>query len=383
MKHLRLLCLLPLCAAAFSCTAPAPAEPEHTLLFASGDYGSKYYRIPALVTAADGSLLAVADRRNDSQADLPNDIDIVLRRSEDGGRTWSDQIVVAPHDSTGGYGDAALVVDRTSGDVLCIFASGCGMWASTSETPTRINVARSRDNGQTWSAPENITPQIYGPGCNNPAAATVSGLFAASGRALQLRDGALLFVVAAHHTGEKWPPLYNYVCRSDDGGKTWRMLPTPVAVPPVGDESKLAERSDGAWLMSIRNPAKGYRRWAVSHDQGATWSESGVWQELPDPACNGDLVRYSSRDGEKGRDILLHSIPADTAARRNVSIAVSYDDGRTWPVRRTVWDCPAGYSALTVLDDGTIGLLTEVGDWDPGFGIWFTRLTLDWLEAGE
>ncbi len=365
-----------------SCGDSAPAEPEHVLLFKSGDHGSKYYRIPALVTAADGSLLAVADRRNDSQGDLPNDIDIVLRRSTDGGATWSDQIVVIPHDSTGGYGDAAMVVDRNSGDVLCIYASGCGLWASTAEVPARINVSRSSDNGLTWSRTD-ITPQIYGPGCDNPAAAPVSGLFAASGRALQLRDGALLFVVAAHHTGDQWPPLYNYVCRSDDGGHTWRMLPTPVSVPPTGDESKLAELADGTWLMSLRNPSKGHRLYALSHDQGATWTTPAVWTDLPDPACNGDIVRYSLRSEGAKHDILLHSIPADSVDRRNVSVAVSYDEGRTWPARRTVWDCPAGYSALTVFDDGAIGLLTEVGDWDSGFEIWFTRLTLDWLEAGE
>lgn len=381
MKHKFLsLPLLLFCAAIVSCAAPAPAEPEHTTLFRSGDHGSKYYRIPALVTAADGSLLAVADRRNDSQGDLPNDIDLVLRRSTDNGRTWSDQIVIVRHDSTGGYGDAALVVDRSSGDVLCIFASGCGMWDSRSDHPTHINVARSTDNGLTWSSPERITPQIYGPGCDNPASEPISGLFAASGRALQLRNGALLFAVAAHHTGEKWPPLYNYVCRSDDGGHTWRLLPAPVAAEACGDEAKLAELSDGAWLMSIRNPDKDYRRYALSRDEGASWSEVAEWQDLPDPACNGDILRYSLRSEGADRDILLHSIPADTAQRRNVSIAVSYDEGRTWPVRRTVWDCPAGYSSLTLLSDGSIGLLTEVGGWDPGFEIRFTRLTLDWLE---
>ncbi len=102
--------------------------------------------------------------------------------------------------------------------------------------------------------------------------------------------------------------------------------------------------------------------------------------DLPDPACDGDIIRYPKR-WSGGRDILLHSIPADSTSRCNVSIAVSYDEGLTWPVRRTVWNCPAGYSSLTVLDNGEIGLLTEVGDWDPGYEIWFTRLELAWLEA--
>lgn len=377
----RLLLASACCAAAISCATPPPAEPEHTLLFRSGDHGSKYYRIPALVTAADGSLVAVADRRNDSQGDLPNLIDLVLRRSTDNGRTWSDQIVIVQHTPGEGFGDAALVVDRTSGDLLCIYASGCGMWASTAERPTEINLSRSRDNGLTWSAPRRITPYIYGPDCDNPASARLSGLFAASGRALQLRDGTLAFVVAAHRTGEKWPPLNNYVCLSDDGGETWRLL--PASPGHCGDEAKLAELADGSWLMSIRNPDKGYRRYSVSRDRGASWSEVASWKELPDPACNGDLMRYSLRSDGADRDRLLHSIPADTAERRNVSIALSYDEGRTWPVRKTVWDRPAGYSALTRLSDGSIGLLTEVGDWDSGFEIWFTRLSCAWLTDGR
>ncbi len=362
-----------------ACDAAAPAAPTHMSLFRSGDHGSKYYRIPAIITAADGSILAVADRRNDSQGDLPNLIDIVVRRSTDNGATWSDQIVIAQHTPTCGFGDAALVVDRTTGDVLCIYAAGVGMWASTCEVPAGIFLSRSSDHGQSWGEPRDITAQIYGPLCDNPAAKPISGLFAASGRAMQASDGALLFVVAAHHTGDQWPPLRNYVCRSDDGGETWRLLPAQASV--VGDEAKIIETADGGWLMSIRNPAKGYRLHTRSMDGGATWSEPAEWAELPEPACNGDMIRYSLRSEGAERDILLHSIPADTAERRNVSIAVSYDEGRTWPVRRTVWDCPAGYSSLTRLADGSIGMLTEVGDWDSGFEIFFTRLTLDWLEA--
>lgn len=381
-------------AAAFTAAAPAKTpkasarhaasirEPRHTKLFAAGDHGSKFYRIPALVTAADGSIVAVADRRNDSPGDLPNLIDIVLRRSVDNGASWSDQIVIARHTPDRGFGDAALVVDRRTGDLLCIFASGCGLWKSTAAEPMDVCIARSRDNGLSWSEPRYITPQIYGPGCDNPAAEPVSGLFAASGRALQLRDGTLAFVVAAHHTGEKWPPLYNYVCISEDGGETWRMLPaTPGA---YGDESKMEELADGSWLMSIRNPGQGYRLHARSHDRGATWSTPAEWKELPDPACDGDILRYSLRSEGAARDRLLHSIPADTAIRRNVSVAVSYDEGRTWPVCRCVWNVPSAYSSLTKLPDGSVGLLSEVyNEAVGGYEIWFSQIPFEWLTRGE
>lgn len=373
------LLLLAFAACAIGCAQP-PEAPQHTTLFRPGEYGSKYYRIPALVTTTEGTLLAVADRRIESQGDLPNAIDLVLRRSTDNGRSWSDPIFIARHTDETGYGDAAVVVDRTTREVLCIFASGCGLWASTAEHPIDIQVARSQDDGLTWSAPQRITPQIYGPECPAPAVDSLSGLFAASGRALQLADGTLLFAVAAHRTGDRWPPLRNYVCCSEDGGHTWRLLPAEAS--DCGDEAKLAELADGSWLMSIRNPDKGYRRHALSHDRGASWSNVGEWHDLPDPACNGDVIRYSLRSEGARHNRLLHSIPADTAERRNVSVALSYDEGKTWPIRKTVWEGLSGYSSLTRLKDGSIGLLTEVGTWDTGFEIRFTRLTMEWLTDG-
>lgn len=360
--------------------AGAPEEPVSTLLFAPGDGGSKYYRIPALVTADDGSLVAVADRRLESMGDLPNKIDLVARRSTDGGRTWSSVIPIAEHRGDCGYGDAALVSDARSGELLCIFASGRGLWESTPEAPIDINVCRSGDFGQTWSAPECITPQLWGAACANPLSRGWYGAFAASGRALQLRDGTLLFVVAAR-TGHEAPPLVNYVCMSEDGGRSWRLLPTPVDMN--GDEAKLVERADGSWLMSIRNPAKGRRKYALSADRGATWSEPQRWEDMPSPACNGDIVRYTLCVEGARRNRMLHSIPLDSVERRNVSVLLSYDEGRTWPVRRSVWSGDAGYSSLTVLPDGDIGLLTEVGNWERGFEIYFTRLTPEWLTRGE
>ena len=104
---------------------------------------------------------------------------------------------------------------------------------------------------------------------------------------------------------------------------------------------------------------------------------------MPSPACNGDIVRYTLCVEGARRNRMLHSIPLDSVERRNVSVLLSYDEGCTWPVRRSVWSGDAGYSSLTVLPDGDIGLLTEVGNWERGFEIYFTRLTPEWLTRGE
>ena len=137
---------------------------KRKLLFAPGDAGSKNYRIPAIITAADGSLVVATDKRKNNQGDLPEDIDVVIRRSEDGGITWSEPQTIA--EGTGarrGFGDAGLVHTTEENGLLCIFVGGEGIFNNSSPSnPTRTYVCKSTDNGKTWSAPRDITEQLYG-----------------------------------------------------------------------------------------------------------------------------------------------------------------------------------------------------------------------------
>ena len=165
---------------------------ERSLVYRPGDYESGFYRIPAIVTAKDGSIVTLADKRIEHNGDLPAKIDVVSRRSTDGGKTWGDYVTVAGHDEIGGCGDAALVLDESTGDLLAIFTHGTGLWY---EGPANICVARSSDNGCSWGEITDISQQIITNDPNGPQPIKCIGAFATSGRATQLENGRIIFAL--------------------------------------------------------------------------------------------------------------------------------------------------------------------------------------------
>ncbi len=372
MKRLIMMAVAALMTAAPAVTAqdqPAAqvceTSPQRSLVFDKNTYGSKYYRIPALATAKDGSLVAVADKRIDKQSDLPGRIDVVSRRSTDGGKTWSEPVTVAANDEIGGYGDPAIVLDRRTGDLIVISSHGNGLWG---KTPAHISISRSRDNGVTWEPAVDINNQIKasipGGGENYEA------WFASSGRALQLADGRLMFALVTRRPGVEGFPVY--AVYSDDGGHTWRVSENAATLN--GDEAKVVQLADGSLIMSIRNRFKGPRNFSYSTDRGKTWSAPVEIADLPDPACNGDIIRYT--DG--GRNLLLQTMPGSPTEREDVTVWVSGDNGRTWPHRHRIVRAPSAYSAMSVLPDGRVGFLTEeTSDNGDGFRIWLTVLPID------
>lgn len=352
--------------------------PERTVLFNMGDYDSQYWRIPALVTAADNSLVAVVDKRGSSLGDLPNTISIMSRRSTDNGKNWSEPVVVAQGGNGKTYGDPAVVLDKKTGNLICMFVGDQGLWNATPYNRQGIYVSKSTDNGVSWSEPVAITDQVY---ANHSS--WYAG-FAGSGHGLCLKDGRLMFVLAIRATSAT---LHNYAIYSDDGGDNWTL--STNAATTAGDEAKVVELEDGDILMSIRNPSKGNRIFCKSTDRGQTWGKAYFETELKDPACNGDIIRYSysTDEGSEGKSRLLHSLPESTTTRENVTVYLSEDDGETWPIKKRLVDGYSAYSSLTVLSDGTIGALVEEGKWDSnlpgedGFQLVFYRFTMDWLTS--
>lgn len=378
VKRLLVIATIAMASATFSLRAQNASAPLHetTLLFDNFEDGSKFYRIPALAVAADGSLVAVADKRFDSSMDLPNSIDVVAKRSFDNGKTWSGATVIAGEGTDVGHGDPAIVLDRNTGDLICIMTAGQGLGKSTREDHAFIRVSRSSDNGATWTEPVDITEQLYGSE-NSPLKHVITG-FASSGAALQLRDGRLMFVLVARPEANVWR-LENWAVFSDDGGQTWQV--SDCAADLYGDEAKVVELDNGDILMSIRNRDKGPRKMAVSHDRGKTWGELRTQPDLIEPACNGDIISYDYN----GHQILLQTLPNDAKQRRNVTIFASLDGGKTWPVKRTLVPEGSAYSSIAELPDGTLGVFTEEDSPMPEgcYVLKYHRVNLPWLFEGH
>lgn len=377
-------------------TSFAQDELTRVPVFTMGESGSQYYRIPAMVETANGTLVAIADQRGSALGDLPNIISIVAKTSTDKGATWNNMVTIAQGNSSAGttYGDAAAVYDEETGKVIAIFVGNenygsntVGLWASNSSYPLRLYKSESSDNGASWTAPVDISSSIY----NGIYGSSYNwiGMFAGSGSALQLKKGTnagrLMFVVAARNNSTWGGTMSNYAVYSDDNGATWQVS---NAACSSGDEAKVVELENGDLLMSIKNRkddsanGSGYRLMAKSTDQGATWTTATVNSNLMDPACNGDVVSYETADGDY---YLLHSMPASTSTRENVTVYLSMDGGDTWPVKRQVYSGYSAYSTLEVLNDGTIGIIVEEGKWDSalagndGFNLAYYNFTLDWL----
>ena len=345
-----------------------------TVLYRPGDYGSRNYRIPAIITAKDGSLVVATDKRKHNIDDLPEDIDILINRSTDGGRTWSEPYTLVEGQGVGkGFGDCALVHTHDESGLLAAFVGGTGFWQGRPENPQRTYIARSYDNGQTWTEPKDITDELYGAKCQNEVSRTWWSAFFASGNGLMTSTGRIMFVLAVRDT-EAWAAC-NYVVYSDDNGETWHIS---GRASQRGDEAKVVELADGRILMSIRH--EGERWYNISEDGGETWQpETSAWTDLVATACNGDIIRYSS-ENEGGKNVLLHSLPC-AESRKNVTVYVSYDEGQTWPVSKCIVPYDAAYSSLCILPDHSIGLYVEESDGDTlGYSMVFYNFGLKWLE---
>lgn len=379
-------------AALLALPSPAQAQPpsaapgfEQQILFrADRDPGYACFRIPAIVRTTGGTLLAFAEGRVLDCGDA-GDIDIVLKRSTDGGRTWGPLQVVS-EGAGDTHGNPAPVVDRATGRVLLAETYNTGR---TDSGNCRVPCDRvphlqySDDDGLTWSAPRDLSAEILPPRWNSWfATGPVHGIQLSHGH----HAGRLVFGVNAETwDGRRVTAGHAALVVSDDGGEHWRVGATdswPVAADGTfrqkPSEVTLTERTDGSLLVSGREQDGsdlGHRTQAVSLDGGDSFGSP--FRALPD--LYAPQVQCATLD--LGERILL-SCPGDPDRRRTMMIRSSYDGGRTWDtvdrgtVVTTDW---SGYSDLAHADEGTVGLLYEGGAVDARDEIRFVRFTADRL----
>lgn len=331
---------------------------QQTVLFRQGEGGVHTYRIPALAETRKGTLIAVADARHDGTGDLPARISLVIRRSFDQGRTWTPTRTLYAV-KAGGVGDASLLVDRTNGRVWCFHAyggPGVGFGTATA-TALEVHAMHSDDDGETWSEPEDVSPQFRDP--------SWKGMFATSGTNHQLTSGRLLVPLV---TRDAQGVVGSRNVYSDDHGKTWR---AGSAGGSDTDESHAVELAGGVVMQNMRNGKT--RAIAISHDGGVTFGAMSHDAVLVDPSCNAGITRFG--------DAVLFTNAASATKRERLTIRMSRDGARTWPVSRVIHEGPAAYSTVIALSDGTIGVLYEAGERSSIERIEFARFDAEWLTA--
>ena len=348
------------------------------------DKGSLYYRIPAITATKDGRLVVLTDDRKNHNTDLPSHCYLVAQYSDDLGKTWSDPLTVAGTAETGGdygHGDASIVTDRNTGNIIGIMTScgtyGHGFFGGTAEQPPLWKTIISEDGGETWSVPVDHTASLFGAACDNEKTKTWKSGFSGSGAALQKRDGTL---VSSFVNREANDSQHFYLFMSKDGGQHWYVSGTSGTA--AADEPKTLERNNGDLAISVR--ASGYNYHNVTSDNGATWhnpSQTRFNTGITGNACDGEYMVWCSTLEGNEWDIALQTLP-NSSSRENVSIALSTDEGETFGAAKTI--CPRGsaYSATVVLPDGTLGVYYEENGLYGGYTMRFVRFSLDWASNG-
>ncbi|MDX2151216.1 MAG: sialidase family protein [Bryobacteraceae bacterium] len=327
---------------------------SQTDLFVAGEGDYHTYRIPSLIRSKRGTLLTFCEGRKGGRGDS-GDIDIVLRRSTDGGRTWRPAATIHDHGADT-IGNPCPVVDRKTGVIFLLLTMNAGhvtekqiIDQSVAET-RRVLVSSSRDDGVTWTAPADITGDVKDPSWTWYATGPGVGI--------QLRNGRM--VIPCDHAAAGTKEFHSHCIFSDDGGRTWtRGEPTGEKV----NECQVVELRDGSLLLNMRSyHGKNRRAIARSRDGGRTWGEISLDETLVEPVCQASLIRAGG--------VLLFSNPA-SRKRERMTVRVSRDEGRTWPQLLELEPGPSAYSCLSPLGRGEFGCLYERGTESP-----YERITL-------
>jgi sialidase-1 len=391
------------------------AEPrlEKTDLFEAGKGGHKLYRIPGLVVTARGTVLAYCEARKHSGLDW-DDIEILLRRSTNGGKTWSAPQTLPRPEGKLERNPVALANPELArraplaregqiafNNPVAIADRGGAVHFLFCVDYYRCFYLRSDDDGATFGKPVEITATFAEFHKDYPCKVIATG----PAHGIQLKNGRLVVPVwlssgagnNAHH------PSVVATIYSDDRGKTWRRgdivanETDPLTEP---SETVVVELSDGRVMLNMRNQSKANRRAVAFSPDGATrWTRPVFDAQLKEPICMASLCRLSEK-GKQDRDRLLFANPDNLLRggregppgtmrdRKNLTVRLSYDEGKTWPVARVLEPGTSAYSDLAVGPDGTIYCLYERGSTDgrdhfATRALTLARFNLEWLSHGK
>ena len=332
----------------------------------AGDDNSSAYRIPGLVTTNKGTLLGVYDVRYNSSVDLQEHVDVGLSRSTDGGKTWEKMRLPLKFGEFGGLpsaqngvGDPSILVDTKTNTVWVVAAWTHGMgnqrawWSShpgmDMNHTAQLVMAKSTDDGKTWSEPINVTEQVKDP--------SWYFLLQGPGRGITMMDGTLVFPIQFIDSTRIPNAGIMY---SKDSGKTWKIH---NYARTNTTEAQVAEVEPGVLMLNMRDNRGGSRAVAITKDLGKTWTEhESSRKALQESVCMASLISVKAGDNVLNKDLLIFSNPNTTKGRHDITIKISLDGGVTWlPEHQLLLDEGEnwGYSCLTMIDKETIGILYE------------------------
>ncbi len=341
------------------------SEMDFNYIFQQGMNDYACFRIPAIVKGKDGTLIAFAEARKKSCSDT-GDIDLVMRRSANGGKTW-DKLQVIWDDGNNVCGNPAPVVEEESGTIFLLLTWNLGsdherdIIAQKSKDTRRVFVTQSSDHGATWTAPKEITSSTKKENWTWYATGPVHGI-----QMTKKYEGRM--VIPCDHIEAETKHYYSHVIYSDDKGMTWQLGgSTPQHEV---NECTITELDNGDLMLNMRNYDRNNknRKISISSDGGVSWSDLKDDKVLIEPICQASMLRHD--------EMIYFLNPASKDKRENMTLRRSEDQGKSWTAKMVIHPGPAAYSDVVIINERKLGVFFEGGKKSPYEGIAFQIIKL-------